>query len=356
LEYENKEKMKSRRTIFLIIIVIFIILTALFLVIIVKNIIPKNNITSSELQEAKKQLNIHVLRYEKDLFSLNVNNLQKEIERLSHIYPPLLIEPNIWSDQLKLVGLKAYLQDTLILALYNAAEKVVKMDILEKELETAFGYYKVFYPNDSIPLIITLIPGLDISVPSVYIYDDILFVNIDMYLGAEFSYYETVGLPLYIIERCEPQYFPVDIFKKAMVYKHLGNVSCTTLLDAMIAEGKKLYFTEMMFPALHERFIIGYSDEKYNWANHYLGNAWSYLIEKNELFGKGEQLMRCYIEEAPFTKPFGNDSPGRMGAFIGWKLIQSYMTNHPEITLPELMKESDYQKIINTSKFKPQPK
>jgi hypothetical protein len=348
--------MKFRRTIFWIILTTLVLLSAIFLVIIVKNNVPKNNISKTEFQEAKKKLNIHVLRYEKDLFSLNMNNLPKEIERLSNLYPPLLIEPDIWNDSFKLEGLKAYLQDTVILALFKIAEKVIKTDFIVKELETAFGYYKVFYPNDSIPIIITLIPGLDITVPSVYIFEDILFVNIDMYLGAKVPYYEAIGLPLYIIERCEPAYLPIDIFKKAVVYKHLGNVSRTTLLDAMITEGKRLYFTEMMFPTLHERLIIGYSEEKYNWANTYLGNTWSYLIEKNELFGKGEQLMRCYIEESPFTKPFGHDSPGRIGAFLGWKLIKSYMINHPEVTLPELMQESDYQKILNTSKFKPQTK
>jgi len=348
--------MRSRRTFFLFIIAISVLLSAIFFTITVFNNTQKNNIGSSELKEAKKQIHIQILRYEKDLFSLNVNNLHSEIERLSKKYPPLLIEPDIWKDLQKLEELKAYLQDTVIIALYTAAEKVIKTDIILKELETAFGYYKVFFPNDSIPQIITLIPGLDFTVPSVYIYDDILFVNIDMYLGAKTSYYEAAGLPLYIIERCEPAFLPVDIFKKALVYKHLENAPRTTLLNAMITEGKRLYFTEMMFPALHERFIIGYSEEKYNWANDYLGNAWSYLIEKNELFGKGEQLIRCYIEEAPFTKPFGSGSPGRMGAFLGWKLIQSYMTNHPDVNLPELMQESDYQKILNTSRFKPQPK
>jgi hypothetical protein len=127
-------------------------------------------------------------------------------------------------------------------------------------------------------------------------------------------------------------------------------------MDNMITEGKRLYFTEMMFPDWEERLIIGYSEEKYKWATDYLGNAWSYLIEKNELFGKGEALIRCYIEEAPFTKPFGNESPGRIGAFIGWKLIQSYMKNNPEVTLPELMQDFDYQKILNSAKFKPQPR
>jgi hypothetical protein len=319
----------------------------------VKKNSSKNNISTVELREAKKQFQIRLLRYEKDLFSLDVNHLSLEIERLSKIYPSWLIEPGIWNDPAMMEQLKLYLQDTVIVALYRQTEKTVNFDLFVKELETAFGYYKVFYSEDSIPEIITLIPGLDLEMPSLYIYDDILFVNIDMYLGANCQYYKDMGMPSYIAERCDPVYLPVDIFKKAMVYKYLTNTPRTTLIEAMITEGKKLYFTEMMFPYLHERYIIGYSEEKYEWANAYQGNVWSYIIEKNELFGKGETLIRCYIEESPFTKPFGNNSPGRMGIFLGWKLIQSYMANHPELTLSELMQETDYQKILNGAKFKP---
>jgi hypothetical protein len=348
--------MKFNARFFSIIIVIFVLITAFFYLFFVKNNSTKNNITNAELKEAKKQVQLRILRYEKDLFSLDINNLPKEIERLSSKYPPYLIEPNIWNNPMMIAQLKGYLQDSVVIALYKAAEKTINIDDLSKELETAFGYYKIFYPNATIPEIITMIPGLDFELPSIYIYDDILFVNIDMYLGADNPYYKEAGMPLYISERCEPIYLPVDVFKKAVVFRHLAKAPHTTLFEAMVTEGKKLYFTEMMFPQLHEQYIVGFSEEKYAWASTYLGNAWSYLIEKNELFGKGETLIRCYIEEAPFTKPFGIESPGRIGSFLGWKLIQSYMTNNPEVTLPELMQETDYQKILNTAKFKPQPK
>jgi uncharacterized protein YneF (UPF0154 family) len=349
--------MKLKPCIIWIIIVIFILLFAIFDLFFVRNNTPKNNISTAELKEAKQQLNLSLLRYEDDLFSLNMNNLSQEIERLSQVYPAYLIEPGCWNDPMLLEGLKAYLQDTIMIALYEDVKKTIKTDHLLKELETAFGYYKVFFPDDSIPQIITMIPGLDIYMPSIYIWDDILYVNVDMYLGADYQYYKSIDeLPVYIAERCAPEYLPIDIFKKAVVYNQLGRAPHTTLLDNMITEGKKLYFTEMMFPNAAERLIIGYSEEKYQWATDYLGNAWNYIIEKNEFFGKGDALVRCYIEEAPFTKPFGNESPGRMGTFIGWKLIQSFMKNNPEVTLGELMQEIDYQKILNNSKFKPQGK
>jgi len=352
----NEEKMKSKYRLFGLIIVIFALLFALFWLFTGIKKTAKNNVKSSQLREAKEQLNIQLLRYEQDLFSLDFVHLKTEIERLAEKYPPILIEPDVWNDEEMMTQLNAYLKDTLNIALFETTKKVIKEEVLRKELKTAFGYYKVFYPDDSVPVIITLIPGLDFTMPSVYFFDDVLFVNIDMYLGADKPFYTKYGMPLYMTERCEPVYIPIDIFKKAMVYKHLGNQPTSTLLETMIYEGKKLYFTEMMFPTMQERFIIGYSEEKFNWANTYIGNIWNYMIEKNELFGKGDALMRCYIEESPFTKPFGNDSPGRLGTFIGWKLIQSYMKNNPDVTLQELMQETDYQKILNNSKFKPQPK
>lgn len=351
---KTSQKMKFQSRKIWIIIAVFALLSALFFLFIVKNKTPKNNISNAELQAAKAQLELCILRYEQDLFSLDVNNLQEEVKKLSKKYPSLLIEQDVWMDSIQLERLKSFLQDTVIIALNKEAEKILKTDYISLALETAFGYYKVFYPNASIPEIITQLLGIDLSEPSVYIYDDILFINVDMYLGAGNSYYSAAGVPVYISERCDPVYLPVDVFKNAMVYKHLARVRHLTLLDAMITEGKKLYFAEMMLPTLHERFIIGYSEEKYKWAHQYIGNAWSYLIEKNELFGKGESLLRIYIEEMPFTKPFGNESPGRMGAFLGWKLIQSYMANNPEVTLQELMQEDDYQKILNNSRFKPQ--
>lgn len=347
----------SKPTLLLLVIGLIITLLCIVLLIVLKPKTSKNNISNSELIDSKKNVEIRILRYDKDLFALDINNLEKGIESLSKIYPPLLIEPNIWTDEAKVKNLKNYLQDTVIQAIYKNVEKQYPhFDPLISELETAFGYYKIYYPEEIIPTIISLIPGIDIAAPSVYIFDNYLYVHIDMYLGAENSLYKAAGLPLYKSERCDPKYLPIDIFKKAIVYKHLAQNTKVTLLEAMIMEGKKLYFTEMMFPQVVEKDIIGYSEEKYVWAESFLGNVWSYLIEKNELFGKGELLMRCYIEEAPFTKSFGNESPGRIGTFIGWKLVQSYMQNNPDITLQQLMKDVDYQNILNKSKFKPTPK
>jgi hypothetical protein len=64
-------------------------------------------------------------------------------------------------------------------------------------------------------------------------------------------------------------------------------------------------------------------------------------------------VFRKYIDETPFSKPFGNQSPGRIGQFLGWKIVKAYMENNPDITLNQLMQETDLQMILNKSAFKP---
>jgi hypothetical protein len=76
-------------------------------------------------------------------------------------------------------------------------------------------------------------------------------------------------------------------------------------------------------------------------------------VEQQKLFSKDDDVVRIFIEESPFTKPFGNRSPGRMGQFLGWKIVKEYMKNNPEVTLEQLMQTKDLQIILNRSAFKP---
>jgi hypothetical protein len=50
------------------------------------------------------------------------------------------------------------------------------------------------------------------------LYDNILFINVDMYLGADHPYYRSVRMPVYIAERCDVTYLTVDVFSHSDVY------------------------------------------------------------------------------------------------------------------------------------------
>ena len=47
------------------------------------------------------------------------------------------------------------------------------------------------------------------------------------------------------------------------------------------------------------------------------------------------------------------ESPGNTGSWLGWKIVQKFMQENPTYTLKSLMQETDAQKILTLSKYKP---
>ena len=80
---------------------------------------------------------------------------------------------------------------------------------------------------------------------------------------------------------------------------------------------------------------------------------WTYLVEKDLLFSTKRMDIVRYINDGPQTNGFPPESPGRTGAWLGRQIIRKYMKRNPEITLEKLMKNQDYQGILNASAYLP---
>lgn len=343
--------MKKRN---LIIIICIIIIIAVGLILLP----PKREnstieIPPKEIKEKEKEISLQILRYEEDIFNIDKNNVVDELLKLSQTYPNFLPADQIQNPN-AIKAFMAYLNDPTVLELYKEVKNTFpNLDDFKQQFTQAYSRYLVLFPNDKIPTIVTSVPGLDTQWPSVFLYENDLNIYLDMYLGADNKIYKQSGIPLYISERMDKKFLLVDCFKKAIVYKQLPEKTLVTLLDRVIYEGKKLYFTQAMLPNEPLENIIGYNEEKFQWAEQNYGKVWAYIVENNLLYSKEENVIRQFAEEAPFTNPFGNNSPGRMGQYIGWKIVSAYMQNNSEVTLEEMMKNTDSQNILNNSKFKP---
>ena len=63
-------------------------------------------------------------------------------------------------------------------------------------------------------------------------------------------------------------------------------------------------------------------------------------------------MKQKYLGERPKTYDIGNDCPGRIGAWLGWQIVQQY-ANKKELGLQELMKVSNAQQLFQETKFRP---
>ena len=180
----------------------------------------KHEVKSAEVRKAERQVDVHIKRYEKDLFSLDTEHLSEGLQQISKEYPALLIEDGVWNDPEMLDQLKAYVSDPIIREIYNdVMQQFPDLKDIEAELNKAMGYYLTYFPEDSVPHFYSLVPGLNTDMPTVYGYGDDIFIHLDMYLGKDYKYYSQIGMPNFVSQRCEKKYLALDCVNKALV-KH----------------------------------------------------------------------------------------------------------------------------------------
>jgi hypothetical protein len=63
--------------------------------------------------------------------------------------------------------------------------------------------------------------------------------------------------------------------------------------------------------------------------------------------------IKRFIDDGPFTASFTEESPARTGVWLGWQVVRSYMKQHPEVKLTDLMDNKDFQGMLNQSGYQP---
>ena len=122
----------------------------------------------------------------------------------------------------------------------------------------------------------------------------------------------------------------------------------------MIYYGKQLYLKDLLIPFKENNEKIGYSTDQYQWAQDNEFYIWQYFVEKELLYQTDRKLRTRFITPAPFSRfnlELDSESPGRLGQYIGWQIVSSYMENNKTPLLQMLHMEATT--IFNNAKFKP---
>ena len=114
-----------------------------------------------------------------------------------------------------------------------------------------------------------------------------------------------------------------------------------------------MYLLSVFMPNEKPEDLMGYTPEQWKWCKSYKKEIWGTIIENKDLFSTNMLLISKYMNDAPFTAPVSQDSPGRLGTWLGWQIVDSYMRKNQNIGLKNLMDENNYQKILEESGFKP---
>ena len=217
------------------------------------------------------------------------------------------------------------------------------------EIEELFKHFKYYFPETVMPKIYTVIAEMDYNNKAIYA-NDKLIIALELYLGKSHKFYT---FPDYIKQNFEARQMMSDIVTSFAMRK-IPPPNEKTLLANMIYYGKELYIKDLMLPNYTDAEKIGYTPEHIVWSLDNESYIWRFFIDENLLFSTDAKLDSRFINLAPFSKFYleiDNESPGRIGQWIGWQIVRSFMENN-EVSLQDMLK-MDAKQIFEKSKYKP---
>lgn len=190
---------------------------------------------------------------------------------------------------------------------------------------------------------------MDYHAKAVYA-DSLVLISLELYLGKTHKFYE---FPEYLKQNFEKSQIMPDIVS-SFALSQVRPPSDKSLLSLMIYSGKELYLKDAFLPNYADAAKIGYTPEQIKWCEENEEYMWRYFIENKMLYSSDSRLPNRFINLAPFSKFYleiDNESPGRVGTWIGWQIVRSFMQNN-EVSLSQLL-QMDAVEIFNKSKYKP---
>lgn len=220
---------------------------------------------------------------------------------------------------------------------------------LKTQFETAFKHIKYYYPEFKEPKIITTFTGLE---KDIYVSDSMIVISLEAFIGKKAKY--RFDMPEYILRRYEKPYIVPNVVKFISQRYNKANQSDNTMLADMIYYGKSFEFTREMLPGVADSLIIGYPDSSMQktWVAQDL--VWAHFIDKKLLYESDLRIKSKYLDERPITTDIGPECPGRIGQWLGWRIVNLYRTENEEVSLQDLMKNQNAQEILQKSKYKGQ--
>ena len=300
-----------------------------------------SNKKKNEIDISKINVNFSVKRYDVDFYNATKETLPKVKNKYPYLFP---IE---FTDSLAL----ARINDEDEQELFVETQKIYKdFSSKETQLKSLFKHVKYYNPKFKSPDIITMLSNIDYKSRVIYA-DSLMLISLDVYLGKNHLFY--TDYPKYIKENNTKQHVVVDV-ANAIIEKQIYPSNKRRFIDKMIYEGKKMYLLDLYLPNVSNQEKIGYSKDKLDWAAYNEEQTWMYFIDRKLLFSTDTKLNQRFLDDAPFSKFYmeqDNLSPGKIGVWLGWQIVKSYM-EHNDVSLQELLK-LDEDIIFQKSKYKP---
>lgn len=308
-----------------------------------------------EVPPVKNPVDVKLVRLEKQLFALKSKEDTRAFLTRTPAFSRLYLgdEDSLIDDQVTNFIYDFY-QDPALRKFYQYTDSSFQDSVgLKESFVDLFGRVKENFPDFQPPVVYTVVTGFRFD-KDIAVSDSAVVISIDYFLGDKAPFrpnnYD------YFLKRYDKPYMVPMIGLALSTKYNRNNESDKTMLASMIYYGKAHYFLEKTMPALEDSLNIMYSAKELKSAEENLSTIWAHFVERKLLYETSHRALENYVGESPATNEISKEAPGRIGRWLGWLIVREYMAKHPDVSLKQLMEQTDAQKIFKESGFRPEKK
>ena len=321
---------------------------------------------------SKEQVQLKTHRFDVDIYAIDTNHIGDGLAKLKTKYPDFL---DFFLDTVIGIGVKGNYADTAFAVSKGVREYLCHNDYVglehkiqrefpdTKEADSAiangFRFMKHYELPVHVPQVI-YINRILVGSSAFHFDSNLTCVCLDMFLGEEYPFYASVGIPAYMAPHHNKRYLPVAFFREEYEVRYKFNPADRTLLDRLIQRGKEQYFLHKIMPATADSVLFGFRGNQVNWCNKNEANIYNFFVQQNMLYNKEERVVGSYVIDGPYAKGIGsptdegNPTPGNVGTWLGYKIVSAYMAANPGTTLKQLLDlQVEPAQFLDKAKYRP---
>lgn len=288
---------------------------------------------------------------EKPLFEANSRDEIKVFLKENELFAQKFLQAAEYpSDSILAEQLWQLSQDPHLDTLYRESQQIFPdLSSWEEQFATAFSYIKHYYPEFQPPVIYTIVSGFGTDL---LVTEEMIVIGLDFFLGPEATF-RPQEVPQYILRRYAPEYAVPGALLLLSSRFNQTDASDKSMLAEMIYYGKSYYFVDFALPEVPDSVIIGYTAEEIAGVTENKTLIWNHFLKNELLFDTNQMIKKKYLEERPKTLEVGDKAPGRIGVWVGWDLVKTFMAKKEDLNLRQLMEIQDARAIFNEAKYNP---
>jgi hypothetical protein len=314
---------------------------------------------------SNQEIDLSISRLDKELFEADLYKLRelnsKWVNDYGYLYETFIsqmMNMGLPQDPMITYRLEKFLTDSTVNFIKQELDKSYSdFSSYEQELEDAFKHYSYYFPEKTIPKIVTFYSNF--SGAKSFPYADTLGIGLDMFIGRNSDVVKFLPGDKYFQygkEDMDPENMVSESVKSWIYYNFSDRMEFINnsnyalrkdFLSSIIYHGKMMLALDAMMPRKSIATKFQYTQVEMEWCERSEKQLYENLIEFKLIYSKSGKEIASYINPGSFTPGLPPESPGGIGKWIGYRMVKQYYEEN-DIPLQELLTaKGDERKILS---------